>query len=466
VINYLPKYFSNKAIYLYVGVLLLCNILFFSGFLPIIWWVFGLAEVVGFFYFSNLLTLQWTDISPKAFTKNLFTSALVIRVVWVLFSYVFYTVMTGQPFEFDAGDVLFYHDTAYELANAGLINIDGVMGKTSPSDQGYIIYLSRIYLVFGNGVIIPRLLKAFYSAYVCVLIYKLAFRNFGEEVGRMSAIFCMLMPTLIYYSGMHLKEAEMVLLTVWFVERADLMLRNKKLNFIEVTATLILAASLFFFRTVLGATALFALFTALLFSSSRVVGFGKRTVLIVWILMAVGYFVGGSLSTEVEGVWAAKNTNQSSTLEFRTTRVGGNKLAKYASSAVFAPAIFMIPFPTVVNVPGQENIMMLNGGYYVKNIMAFFVMFALFWIVKNKKWRDFTLIGSFTLGYLLVIALSAFAQSERFHQPALPFLLIFAAFGISKVTNNTKKYFTWYMTLIFVVIVAWSWFKLAGRGLA
>jgi len=93
-------------------------------------------------------------------------------------------------------------------------------------------------------------------------------------------------------------------------------------------------------------------------------------------------------------------------------------------------------------------------------------MFALFWIIKENKWRDYLLIGSFTLGYLIVIALSAFAQSERFHQPALPFLLLFAAFGISKMSNNEKKYFKWYMAFIFVAIVGWSWFKLAGRGLA
>jgi hypothetical protein len=85
--------------------------------------------------------------------------------------------------------------------------------------------------------------------------------------------------------------------------------------------------------------------------------------------------------------------------------------------------------------------------------------------VKNNKWRDYILIGSLTIGYLIVIAMSAFAQSERFHQPAMPFLLMFAAFGISKITNKSKTYFIWYMVFIFAAIVAWSWFKLAGRGL-
>ena len=59
----------------------------------------------------------------------------------------------------------------------------------------------------------------------------------------------------------------MVFLTVLFVDRADRMLRNKKFNFIEIAPPVILAGSLFFFRTVLGATALFALFTTLLLFS-------------------------------------------------------------------------------------------------------------------------------------------------------------------------------------------------------
>jgi len=301
---------------------------------------------------------------------------------------------------------------------------------------------------------------------VCVLIYRLGARNFGEAVGRMASIFCMLMPNLIYYSGLHLKEVEMVFLTVWFVERADFLIRNKKYSFLTILPTLLIASSLFFFRTVLGITALFALFTTLMFSSKRILSWSKRVVMTIWVIVTVVYFIGGRIANEVEGIWQARVSNQASSLEWRAKREGGNTLATKASSAVFAPLILVIPFPTIVNTPGQENQQLLNGGNYVKNIMAFFVMFALFWIIKENKWRDYLLIGSFTLGYLIVIALSAFAQSERFHQPALPFLLLFAAFGISKMSNNEKKYFKWYMAFIFVAIVGWSWFKLAGRGLA
>ena len=333
------------------------------------------------------------------------------------------------------------------------------------SDMGYTFYLGWQYWITGDSIFIERLLKVLYGAYTCVLVYKLTVRNFGEETGRMAAIFCMLMPNLILYTGLHTKEVEMVLLTVAFMERSDWMFRNKQFNFAEIAPPIVLAGSLFFFRTVLGATAIFALFTTLLFTSTKVLGMGKRVILIVWVLLTVGYFVGSRLSTEVEQVWKAREANQAASMEWRSTRDNGNKFAKYATGAVFAPIIFIIPFPTIIETPGQENQKIINGGNFVKNILAFFVIFAMIWIFKEGKWREYITMGAFTIGYLMIIAMSSFAQSERFHQPALPFLLVFAAFGISKVTTTQKKYFTWYMAFIFIAIVAWSWFKLAGRGM-
>lgn len=468
-VNYLPKYYSSKAISLYIGVLVLCNVLFFNRMLSPMFWLFGIVEVFAFFHFSNQLTRTWANSSEKRFVKRLFQTALIIRVVWVVFSYFLYSAMTGKPFEWGAADALGYHGTAEWIV--GLLQ-DGKLQqffdsmKGAYSDMGYSLYLGLQYFITAKSVFIARILKAIYSAYTCVLIYQLAKRNFGEETGRMAGIFCMLMPNLILYTGLHLKEAEMVFLTVAFMERTDKLLRRKKYSFSTIILPVLLAGSLFFFRTVLGATAIFALFTTLIFSTNKVLGMGKRTLLIIWALVAAGYFVGGKIASEVEEVWAARSQNQQASLEFRTTRDNGNKFAKYAGGAVFAPMIFVIPFPTVVGTPNQENQQLINGGNYVKNIMAFFTLFALLLILRTKRWREYLLIGSFTIGYLVVLALSAFAQSERFHQPALPFILILSAYGVTQLTNKTKKYYTWWLMLIFLAVVAWSWFKLAGRGLA
>lgn len=454
---------------LYIVALVVITTVFFAHALPVVFMLMGIIEAIGFFYFANILTRKWANYSDKKFKKKLFQNALIIRLVWMLFAYVFFSYMYGKPFEFEAADSQGYHG-AGEWISTLLSNGDGIQPflKTLDgrySDAGYAIYLGVQYYFTGNSILIARLLKVLYGAIMCVLIYKLAGRTFGGDVGRMAAIFCMIAPNLIYYTGLHTKETEMVLLTVLFVERSDLMLRNKNFNFVEIAPPIFIAAILFTLRTVLGATALFALFTALVFSSTKVVGWGKRIILIVWVLVTVGYFIGGSISTEVEAVWKDRGNNQKESMAYRSVQAGGNKFAKFASTAIFAPLIFVIPFPAIVSTPGQDNSQMINGGNYVKNILAFFVFFALFWVIKNGKWREYTLIGAFTIGYLAVIAMSSFAQAERFHQPAYPFLLIFAAFGISKMTNKDKKYFTWYISVLFIALIAWSWIKLAGKGL-
>jgi hypothetical protein len=467
-LSYLPKYFTTKSIYLYVGALFLCNLLFLNRVLPLIWWCFGIVEVIVFFYYANLLTKEWVNISNKDFVRKLFIYALVIRITWVIFSYFFYSIMTGQPFEFSSADAIGYHGEGIWLSDMiekGDLQPFYNYIKDRYSDMGYTYYLGWQYWITGGSVIIARFFKALFSAYMCILVFKLGTRNFGNQVGRIAAIFCMLMPNLIYYTGLHTKEVEMVLITVFFVERSDYLLRTRHYNFVTVSLPLLLVSLLFLFRTVLGATALFSFFSTLVFSSNKLLSLGKRTVLIIWVTLAVSYFIGGKISSEVEETWASKTNNQNKSLEFRTNRDNGNKLAKYASSAIFVPMIFVIPLPTLVNTPSQENQQMINGGNFVKNILSFFVLFSIYWVVKNKQWREYILIGSFTIGYLLVIANSAFAQSERFHQPALPFLLIMAAFGVSKISNSQKKYFTWYMIVIFIAIVLWSWYKLAGRGL-
>lgn len=467
-IDYFPKYFTSKAIYVYIAAVIVVTAIFFVYSMNWYWYVIGAVSVVGFFYFSNTLTIQWQRLTEKSFRKKLFLVALVIRLVWVIFSYFFYIEMTGVPFEFEAADSHAYDGGGVwvgELIRAGNIKVYFDYVGTTYSDAGYMFYVGIIYAIFGRSIIIVRLLKTVISAYTCILIYQLSSRTFGVSTGRIAAILCMLMPNLIYYCGLHLKETEMIFLVVAFVERADYAMRSGKFTISNLVLPVVLGASLFTFRTVLGATAFFSFFTALIFSPGRVIKGWKRLILVAWVAMAVAYFMGGKIATEVEEMWGNRADNQSTAMEWHATREGGNQYAKYATGVMFAPFIFSIPFPTVVDIPVQQNQQLLHGGNYVKGIMAFFVLFALFVVIKNKTWRNYILIGAFTLAYLVVIASSSFVHSERFHQPALPFELIMAAYGISMVKNKVKNYYIVYLIFIFAAIVGWSWFKLAGRGL-
>lgn len=472
-LTYFPRYFSDKAIGLYVGLLCVNTLLFYSYAMTWYWWLFGAVEVVGFFYFSNLLSHRWGGYSPGLFKRKLFGTALGIRLVYVLFSYLFYCEMTGTPFEFNAGDVGFYNELGrygaslllkgeFNLLEQFMIYTGGVIQL---SDSGYPIYLSIVYALTDNSILITRLIKAVLSAYTVWLVYKLAARNFDEPVARMGAIFCMLMPNLVYYCGLHLKETEMLFLTVLFVERADALLRSSKLVAMPLVFLLMLGMVCFTFRTVLGVVLVLALMFALVLTSKRVVRWGKRVIILLLSVAMLGVALSDRIALEVEQLWDARADNQSTSMQWRAEREQGNKFAKYAGAAVFAPLIFTIPFPTMVETVGQENQRLIHGGNYVKNIVSFFTILALVLLLFSGQWRRYVLMLAFMLGYLVVIALSAFAHSERFHLPALPFLLLFAAYGVSQMRNSYKRYFVVWLVFIFVANVAWAWFKLAGRGL-
>lgn len=470
-ISNFPKYYTDKAMQIYFALLVCVPVIL--GY-PMEWyfWIFGIVEVVGFFYFANQLPQRWAYYSSKTFTKELFKTALIIRVIYVVFSYWFYDLMTGQPFEFAAADVLFYDNMGkygHMLFSKGRLNILYELHQGANnielSDCGYPIYLSIIYWIFDDSLLITRLLKAVWSAWTCVLVYKLATRNFGENIGRMSAIFCLLMPNLIYYCGIHLKETEMVFLIVLFAERVDFAIRCSKINWKALITALIVGGILFMFRTALAAVAFIALAVTLMLSSNRVLSLSKKIVIGAFVCLAMLVTVGNELMKEAEELLTKSESNQENAMQWYADRKGGNQFAKYAGAAVFAPMIFTIPFPTMVETPNQENQRMIHGGNYVKNITSAFTILALFTLLFSGNWRKHVLIISIGCGYLVVIALSAFAHSERFHLPALPFSLIFAACGISILQNKHKKWFNYWIMLIFVANIAWAWFKLKGRGM-
>lgn len=70
--TFVPKYFTRKAIILYVVLLILCSVALINKVLPLHWVAFGLVEVISFFYFSNLLTKKWGPLTRQPTRPNFF----------------------------------------------------------------------------------------------------------------------------------------------------------------------------------------------------------------------------------------------------------------------------------------------------------------------------------------------------------------------------------------------------------
>ena len=479
-IPFVPKQVTNAAMIAYVVALLLCLLVYQQYALELRWMLFGLVEVCGFFFMSNQLSKSWVRSAPRTFARNLFWWGFALRAVWVVLSFFLYIEWTGQPFSIGAGDELFYDDVAHygaSLMREGnwhiYSGIEKYAGNVHYSDMGYPLYLTIIYWIFGDSIFMARIIKALLGGWTAVLIYKLAARNFGEHTGRMAGIMCMLMPNLIYYCSMQLKEVEMVFLAMLFAERADLLLRQKKLPWKALITLMLIPLYMFMIRTVLAATLVLAFLCALLLSSQRVINSGRRTILIVVASIAALVMITTSTNivSDVRQMWEIGSSTQEAHAEWRSKRVdqGGFKqsFAKYAGSAVFAPMIFTIPFPTMAETPGQENQKLIHGGNYVKNILSFFTITTLLLLLASGEWRKYVLPLAILCGYLVVLVFSNFAHSERFHLPILPLHLMMAAYGISKMRQLKllKNSYPYWCILMIIAALAWNWFKLSGRGM-
>lgn len=472
-----PKWLSKNAITVYFLALGVVTIMYSSHSLP---WYYMLSGVVAVLVFFQYGSKAVKDLAPnrikkeKNFEKRIFTIAFVPRLVTMLLIYIVFQVNYGNAFGFESADAVFYDELGKDFALAisegsffELLENRVEQGKID--DSGYAIYVGIIYWLTGNSIIAVRLLKCIWSALTAVLIYRLAKRNFGEQTARVAAIFCALWPNFWYYSSAHLKETEMVFLGVLFVEQADQMLRSRQFTAWKVIPILLIAGALFTVRTPLGLVALLALVFSVVMSSSKVVNWGKRIIVGVLAIALIGVVAGNRISEEARGLVDTVRANQQqSNMEWRAQRDHGNAFAKYAGKSVFAPLIFTIPFPSMVRpFDGQDEQQIVNGGNFVKNMISFFTILAMVMLLISGKWRDHLLPLSFMLGYLVVLVMSTFAQSERFHQPIMPYELMFAAYGLSIAVTRPKykRWFTYWSALMFVAALAWNWFKMAGRGL-
>lgn len=485
---YFPKKYANQAILLYFVALGACTILYMKAALPFAIMAMGIVSILLFFNGSNALGRKWARLSEKNFIKNVLKYAILIRLVYAVFIVWYNNAHYDIYWESNPGDIGFYFPTGLQLAKLHGLNVfAGIQTlldwKVQISDTGYIIYIQLVSALlnlspeqvaeeshFGHEyVLIFLALKAVMGAYTCIFTYRIAQRHFGENVARMTAIFCMLQWNMIWWCGSMMKETEMVFIAMLFVNQMDKVIYGLNLKPWYIAATVAIGLFIFTFRSALFMTSIAATGLALVLTRAHTLSTGKKVLAGIMIAAAMAFAVGDTIMEEVqEVVNTAQNSNyQKTNMEWRSNRGdGGNKFAKYASAAVFAPLIFTIPFPNMVyTTQDQEMLMMVNGGNFEKNVLSFFIIFAMFQLLLSGQWRQHVFPIAYYVGYLAALVLSVFAQSGRFHMPIMPMAMMFGAYGLTLVScKKHKQWFNYALMVEVVFCIAWSWFKLKGRG--
>lgn len=473
----IPNWFNGKSIVFFFVAMLACWGAF--GYVP----TFDLVlvssiSVVLFFYGGYSIAKRYEHSNTKWFTSNVLLIGVVVRFIFVLYMYLtFNPEHYGNTFG-DTADVEWYmpfgQAIAQWISDGFTVSVNELRTTwgSAIDDMGYPFWLGIIYLITGNvsDVFIPMVVKCIVSAYCAISIYRVAKRHYGEGVARMAAIFVALNPNMIYWCASMMKETEMVFLTCLAIDNFDRVLTSgQKFTFKNLLPGVLATFALMFFRSVLGIVVFLAFFAHIVMASQRVMSMGKKVLAGALVASVLVISMGDRIRTQSqELVEKVQSGNQEKNMEWRGKREGGNTFAKYASATVFAPLIITIPFPTFNQANERQLLQVqLSGGSYIKNILSFFVILVLFMMLISGEWRRHVFILAYTVGYHMVLVMSTFAQSGRFHMPVIPMLMLFAAYGVQIAKSNTRvrKWFPIALVIEVIACLAWNWFKLAGRGM-
>lgn len=424
----------------------------------------GFITVLLFFGLHHVLSRFFNTTPEKQFLFSLIAIALLTRIAAAVILYYFYYSQTGEPFEYHAMDSKFYHLTAigvsHHIAQVDF-NFNQQLKDIDFSDRGYNIFLGFVYYFFGASVMTARIINAVLSAATVYFIYRVGRNLYGEAVGKTTAISALLLPNFFLYLGTHLKETVMVFLAVLFLHQSIRFIKLRQRAPFLVLSLIFLVFYLFMFRTILGVVAVLS-FSAYAITHKPLKK-GIFNILAASVLLLVlGYFmlnseIGNELAKYVE----KSNSAISDNMQFRAMRDGGNKFALLAGAPLFLSVILIAPFPSFVAVADQDLLWMFIGANLIRNIYAFFAIGGLVYCFR-RDFRNSSILIYYLLGYLLILANSGFAISERFHLPAVPVLLLFSAVGLSR-SMRLKKYFVFYLLLVVLLVIAWNLVKVAGR---
>ncbi len=480
-LTYIPQWVTGKSVLFFFISLVACTFAYPDYPMEFRLAVIASLSVLLFFFGGQQMTRAWRFSSEKVFIKNVFWIGLVVHLIWVAYCYFYYNPEHYGTAYGDRADVDWYmpfgHDIAQWILNGFPISINELrlQHHGMVDDLGYPFWLAIIYLVTGTWgdfgeTFIPMIIKCIVSTYSAILIYRIAQRHYGEAIARIACVFVALNPNMIYWCGCMFKEAEFVFICCAFVNSMDKALSShENLTFKALLPASLLGLALFIFRPAVGLVGFAAVFAQVVMVSNRIMSAGKKVIagVLVAIVLVVG--MGDGLRERVlDTIETVQSDQQELDMRHRSKMKGGNSFAQYASAAIFAPLIFTIPFPTMNEASSVQVLqMMLSGGSYIKNILSFFVIFAMFVMLFSGEWRRHVFIIAYTCGYLVCLILSTFAQSGRFHMPIMPMLMMFGAYGIALVQQRKvwKQMFVLIPIAEVGICLVWNYFKLKGRGL-
>jgi hypothetical protein len=432
------------------------------------WLVSSILILGSIMLFINNNLYYWTGLSEKGYKDRLMWGSLLIRILVMIILLVISYLSWDTIYYVGAKDEMKYFRIATESAR--LFDEHGLFKaydhllynyRGEISDVGFPFFQTLLIILFGPNPIIIKILLCVIGTITVIRGYHLACLLFEPRVARLSGILLMLYPISWFYSAVMMKEIIMVfLITESLIQIIKLKHRFTIWNF---SILVLLIAILFFFRTALS---FLLLITALL--SLVMIAKIKRILLnLIAGIALVGLLVYFLESTDTAEDYYEQYIEGEAFEDNRVSFMAEtNSFAAIAGSPAFFLLALVGPFPSIVKVPLSQGLPHNEYYYHIAGnffwvFLAFFSLVGLYYAIRYER-SKLAPLWLFAVGYQFVLIKALMYTSVRFTFSVKPFLLIIAAYGFYKLNN--RKWYSYYLIAGVVMIVAWNYVRLTGRG--
>lgn len=440
--------------------------------MPIPLLILGYFIIIFFFVALNNYINKWVFLDDRIFYKKLFWHSLFYRLIFVILMYLITLLLDPQslPFEIGGGnDSVLYHTVGMDLSNCSFgynfIDILHYYFK-EVADWGFPIFTGIIYKVFGPYTLVIRVINCILGSLTVVYLSKMTKNIFSESSAQIAGIIAMLMPSLLWFCGMHLKETSMIFMVVCIFYHTTKIICGRKLILSSLALILLFSFFLFYFRTVLAALVILVVtvYFLLNFTGRKV----NHLILIfsfLILLVAMFFLINRfKLYEDTHKYYEARKDQLELELNWNADAHPELKYDVGFIKPFLLTGAVLLPFPSFLYLESRQLLVVAHyQNEVVRNIMYFFAFLGIF-IAFRRNFLKSSLIILFTLGYIFIMAIGGIAYEDRFQLPSLPFVIIFMSLGIVEFKAKRLKFWDIYLLIIFIAVLSWNIFKIIIRG--
>lgn len=329
---------------------------------------------------------------------------------------------------------------------------------------GFPVYIGFLYTYVLESVALILFLNVIIGSYTVVLMAKIADMLYSRKHAVMTGVMAMLMPALMWYGGMYLKETVMIFMTVLVVYHAVRMVTLRKMCTLSIAVILLAVPALHYFRSAIAVLLFLSLVIYLLLNfafkaRSKIV---VCTALILFIVVIPFISLNMGQFDKIYDYYEGIGQEAEQRIVHKTTRVD---IKTSVALPLVAANAFFAPYPSFTYLDERQINVISNAPLHVTRVLiSYFGVLGLLILFRTDLIKS-SIIIAYGAGYILILAITGSAMFSRYILPALPFIIIFTSVGVYNSSKKMIRYYDMYLIVIWVIILIWHFFKASIRGL-